>query len=139
MTREHLEAYKSKKAEIKELDNKIRNLSKDESFIVNSTILDYRTGYPRPQTIVGIDQDRFSRTLDRYQKRMELLKQECEDIENWIEDIEDSLTRRIFRMYFVEGLSQDKVSRAVHLDKSSVSRKIDKFLKLATNATNATL
>ena len=139
MKRENLDAYRSKKSEIKELDDKIRNIDKDDSFIVNSTVLDYRTGYPVPRSVVGVDEVRFNRTLNRYYKRRELLRQECEDIENWIEDIEDSLTRRIFRLYFVEGLSQDNVSRAVHLDKSNVSRKIDKFLKLATNATNATL
>lgn len=129
MTREHLESYKSKKAEIRELDAKIQNIYKGDSFIGNSTVLDYRTGYPVPQSVVGVEQGRLRSTLRRYQKRIELLKQECEDIENWIEDIEDSLTRRIFRMYFVDGLSQEYIAKSTNYSRGRVSQIISNFLK----------
>ena len=47
----------------------------------------------------------------------------------WIEAIPDSLTRRIFRMYYVDGMNQSRIAKRVHLSQSQVSRKIDGFLK----------
>ena len=55
MTKNRLEEYKSKKDEIRELQQKLDNLGKGDSLIGNDTILDYQTGYPRPQSIVGYD------------------------------------------------------------------------------------
>jgi len=139
MTKELLESYRSKKEEIVELNEKLLHLGEGDTMLGNDTILDYRTGYPAPQAVVGVDWDRFFRTGDRYRDRIEVLKEECRVVEDFIESIPDSLTRRIFRMYYVEGLSQKNIARNVHMDKSSVSRKIDKFLQVAPNATNATL
>lgn len=55
MTREKLEEYKSKKDEIHELQQKLQHLGEGDSLIGNDVILDYQTGYPRPQSIVGYD------------------------------------------------------------------------------------
>lgn len=75
----------------------------------------------------------------RYRNRIESLTAECEEVEKWIEDISDSLTRRIFRMYFVDGMVQTQIGKKVHLYRSRVSRKIDDFLKNAHKAQNALL
>ena len=137
MTREQLNSYKSKKAEIKELQYKLAHLGEGDSMIGNDTIFDYRTGYPRPQAVVGIDYEKIRRLRDRYKKQIDTLTTECEEVELWIEDISDSLTRRIFRMYFTEGLSQKEVATFVNLDRSRISRKIDDFLKNAHKAQKA--
>lgn len=139
MTREQLEDYKSKKAEIQELQYKLDHLGEGDSMVGNSTINDYRTGYPRPQSIVGVDWEKMERLDARYRKRIESLTAECGEVEQWIEDIPDSLTRRIFRMYFVDGMVQTQIGKKVHLDRSRVSRKIDDFLKNAHKAQNAQL
>lgn len=139
MTREQLESYKSKKAEIQELQYKLSHLGEGDSMIGNDTIFDYRTGYPRPQAVVGVDWEKMGRLSDRYHKRIETLTAECEKVEEWIEDISDSLMRRIFRMYFVDGLTQKQIGNVIHLDKSRISRRIDDFIKNAPKATNATL
>lgn len=131
-TREQLDSYKSKKAEIQELQYKLHN---GDFTVGNSTINDYRTGYPIPQSIVGVDWNRMT----RYRRRIETLEAECEEVERWIENITDSLTRRIFRMYFIDGLAQKQIGSVIHLDKSRISRKIDDFIKNASKATNATL
>lgn len=55
MTKEQLEEYKSKKAEIQELQYKLDHLGEGDSMIGNSVINDYRTGHPRPQSVVGVD------------------------------------------------------------------------------------
>lgn len=137
MTREQLESYKSKKAEILELQYKLIHLGEGDSMIGNDTIFDYRTGYPHPQAVVGVDWEKMDRLSARYHKQIGTLTVECEEVELWIESISDSLTRRIFRMYFTEGLSQKEVAAVVNLDRSRISRKIDDFLKNAPKAQKA--
>ncbi len=139
ITREQLEAYRSMQEEIRELNYKLQHLGDDDTMMASSTVNDYRSGYPVPQAVVGVDWDKVDRMYDRCVTRMEKLKKECEAIEEYIEGIGDSMTRRIFRMYFIDGLTQRQISREIHFDKSTVGRKIDKFLKVAPNAPNAPL
>ena len=128
-------SYRSKKAEIRELTAIIENRYQDESLIGNDVILDYSKSYPPiPQGVVGFDQAKYNRLQDRDRRRKENLEKECAEIEDFIEGIEDSLTRRIFRMIFIEGRRQKDVAKAVHLDRSSVSKKIDTFLQLSHNS-----
>lgn len=110
----------------------IENRYRDESLIGNDVILDYSKSYPPiPQGVVGFDLAKYRRLQDRDRRRKEQLEKECAEIEDFIESIEDSLTRRIFRMTFIDGEKQRKVAKAVHLDRSVVSRKINNFLKVA--------
>lgn len=131
MTKEMLQSYRSKKDEIAELDWVLRHRWQDEGMIGNNVVFDYRKGYPRPQSVVGFDYDRYDRLQDRDNAKKALLEQECAEIEEFVESIPDSLTRRIFRMSFIDGRKQKYVAKAVHLDQSRVSRRIDDYLKNA--------
>lgn len=135
MTREQLEGYRSKKAEIKELEARLLCLADDVTG--NSTIMDYRSGYPVPQSLVGVDKRKYWKRRDRYKCRIEQLERECEETEEYIENIQDSLTRRIFRMHFIEGNTLEKVGNRVGLEKSSVSKRIKRYIKLSTSSTNS--
>lgn len=127
MTRERLEAYRSNLDEIKELKDKLQKLPGSESLIGNSVILDYRRGYPQPQSVVGYDYDLEQRRRKRWEKRLEILRAEVTEVEDWIEAIPDSLNRRIFRMYYCEGMKQGKIAKKVHLSQAAVSKKISGF------------
>ena len=131
MTKEMLQSYRSKKDEIAELDWVLRHRWQDEGMIGNNVVFDYRKGYPRPQSVVGFDYARYDRLQDRDNAKKALLEQECSEIEEFVESIPDSLTRRIFRMSFIDGRKQKYVAKAVHLDQSRVSRRIDEYLKNA--------
>lgn len=122
MTKERMEAYYSMREEIKEITDK---LDCTDTFIGNDVINDYRSGYARPQSVVGID----FKKMARYENRLEKLKKECADIEEYIECIPDSMTRRIFRMYFLENISQTQIANKIHTDQSTVSRRIKEYLK----------
>ena len=130
MTREELEEYRSKKEEIAELEYKLKHISDNDEMVGNDVIMDYRTGYPRPQSVVGVDWDKYDNTKARYTSRMGKLQEECDAVEQFVEDIEDSMTRRIFRMYYIDGISQRDVAAAVHLSQTAISKKISEFLKM---------
>ena len=105
--------------------------------IGNDVILDYRNGYPMTQTVVGFDQKKYESLQARDMNRKKQLEKDCEEVELFIENIPDSITRRIFRMYFIDGRKQKEIAKKVHLDRSRVSRKIDDYLKNAHKAQNA--
>lgn len=129
MTREQLEQYRSKKDEIKELKYKLEHLGEGDSAIGNSIINDYRKGYPQPQAVVGVDWGKIDNAVKRYEHRMEKLNAECVSVEEFVENIEDSLTRRIFRMYYIDGISQSDIAKAVGYSRGRVSQKISNFFK----------
>ncbi|MCM1264044.1 MAG: hypothetical protein NC313_15135 [Butyrivibrio sp.] len=135
MNKELLSSYRSKKEEISELRNKLLNMGESDTLIGNDTILNYTSGYPVPQAVVGVDQGK----VKRYYKKIKALSKECKEIEDFIESIPDSLIRRIFRMHYIEGLSQKDIAKIIHMEKSNISKKISMFLKLSTNSTNSTL
>lgn len=137
ITKEALQSYRSKKDEIVELDWWLNNRWRSETMIGNDVIFDYSKGYPIPQSVVGFDQQKYERAQDRDLRKKQELEKECAEIEDFIEDIPDSITRRIFRISFIDGRKQKDVAKAVHLDRSRVSRRVDDYLKNAHKAQNA--
>lgn len=134
MTKERLASYRSNKQEIKELDWMLNNRWKSESMVGNDVVFDYSKGYPMPQSVVGFDQKKYERLQNRDLRRKTYLEKENEEIEDFVSRIKDSLTRRIFFQYYINGdkpVNQNVVSRKVHLDQSRISRKIDEYLKNA--------
>lgn len=130
MTKESLESYRSKKAEIAELHNALLELGDGKSMIDNDIILDCRSGYPVPQPVIGVDWGKVFRIESRYKNRISVLEEECQKVEDFVESIPDSLTRRIFRKSFIEGKTQEQVSKDVYLSQSSISKKINDLLKM---------
>lgn len=134
MTKERLASYRSNKQEIKELDWMLNNRWKSESMIGNDVVFDYSKGYPMPQSVVGFDQNKYERLQNRDLRRKTYLEKENEEIEDFVSQIQNSLIRRIFNHYFINGekpVKQSEVAKKVHLDQSCVSRKIDEYLKNA--------
>ncbi|HBA49485.1 MAG TPA: hypothetical protein DCZ91_17150, partial [Lachnospiraceae bacterium] len=74
-----------------------------------------------------IDWDRYDRIKSQYRNKIRTLEEKCSAVEEYIEGISDSMTRRIFRMYFLEGRKQKDIGKAVHMDRSRVSRKINDY------------
>lgn len=129
--KQRLEAYRSNIAEIKELQHKLEHLTSDDSLVSNSVILDYRKGYPQPQSVVGYDLNLERQRRARWTKRLAVLQTEINEVEAWIEAIPDGVTRRCFRMVYVDGMTQRQVAKQIHLDRSCISRKMDGYLKNA--------
>lgn len=131
MTKERLEAYKSEKQEIQELKNKLQIL-KPQDYTGNDVIIDYRSGFPVPKSVVGTDLDAYHSRKDRLISEISRLEQRCQEVEQWIDAIQDSLTRRIFRMYFEDGKKQREIAMTLHTDQSNISKKIEYFLAKTT-------
>ena len=142
MTKERLEAYRSSKMEILELEYTLNNRWKSDTMIGNDVIFDYSKGYPMPQSVPGFDWKRYERLQERDLKRKEFLETECTEIEDFVDGIKDSLIKRIFRMYYIDGrrnVTLEEVGKKVHMGRSGIGKKIDKFLKVSRNSPNSHL
>lgn len=139
MTLELLKSYRSKKDEVKELTYKLEHLGEGDSLVGNDVIFDYRSGFPVPKSVIGVDRNKYYSLKSRWGSRREQLIKECEQVEEYVEDIPDSLTRRIFRMHFIDGYTQKQIAHQVHMDRSTITKKIDNFLKVSPNSPKTTL
>ncbi|MCM1045622.1 MAG: hypothetical protein NC417_08940 [Candidatus Gastranaerophilales bacterium] len=117
------------KTEIAELEYAVSHLTEGDSLMGNDVIMDYRSGYPVPQSVVGFDYQKYLNLKDRYQKRIAILQKQTSEVEEFVEEIPDSLTRRIFRMKYIDKMPQAYIAKTIHMDQSSVSKKISKYLK----------
>ena len=90
-------------------------------------------------SVVGYDYDLEARRRERYESLRGKLQAENDNIEEFVFGIPDGMVRRIFRLYFLEGKTMDWIAREVHMEKSSISKKISKYLKLSPNSTKSTV
>ena len=132
MTKKRLEAYRSERQEILELRHKLQAL-KPQDYTGNDVIMDYRSGFPVPQSVVGTDLRAYHSRKEHLISEVSRLEQRCTEVEQWIEEIPDSLSRRIFRMYYMENNSQERVARTVYISQSLVSKKLSEFAKWNKN------
>lgn len=130
MTKERLESYRKDRDAQKMWQYKLDHLGEEDSLIGNDVIFDYRTGYPRPQTVVGEDRKKKERLRKQYQKKIDELEQKCIETEDWILTIPDSQVGQMCWMQYVDGKTQRKVAKKVHTAQSTVSKKISKYLKM---------
>lgn len=130
-----LKQYNDLQEEIKELEKEIKRLqnSKVEHDKVrgSSNVFPYTE---RSFTIEGYN----IHDVDRLRKRKEILRErktKCEDmklqIEEFINTIPDSRTRRVFRYRYIDGLNWLAVARKIGKHDESYPRKIihDRYLE----------
>lgn len=128
MTLDQLKAYRSEKAEIRELGEKLRAPLGSAEFYGTSIIKDYKTGYPRPQAVSGYDIEAERAARYRWAKKKAILEKRCREVEEYIDSIKDSRTRRVFRFYFEDGRTENQIGRIMHMERSLVSKIIKKWL-----------
>ena len=85
ITRKLLDNYRKLKREIPVLSMELAEMEQGEAGLGNSTIFDYSTGFARPQSVVGFDQERYDRRKRTYEHK----KEQAAAVERWIQNIED--------------------------------------------------
>ena len=133
LTEKELSQYKAIKSEIEDLNRRIAETNEAESVALGTVTgsSKYFPYLPKTFHVTGVDpidaskrQDKILELLrQRETLRDELLKKQIE-IEKYIAELQDSATRTIFRMYFIDGASQLQIARKLGYDQSIVSRRI---------------
>lgn len=135
MDKEQLKQIRYIKSEIEVIENQINNI---EPTMVTDKVTGSSAYFPYVQrsfTLEGIDTDEYERRVRRLQrkliKRKEKLLQLQEEINNFIDSIEDSLVRQIITLRYVDGLNWYEVSDRIGENSTSESvRKIaERYIK----------
>ena len=109
ITKKLLNDYSRYKREIPLLERELSEIHTTEAGLGSSTILDYTTGYPRPRAVVGFDHELF----ERKRKVLENKKVKVVAIEEWIEKIENTQTRIVFKMRYIQQKSWVKIAKEI--------------------------
>lgn len=109
VTRDLLDHYRKLKQEIPVLELELQMMKTTEAGLGNDTIFDYKTGYPRPQSVVGFDQRKY----DRRKKTLERKKEKAKIVDQWIDDIKDGQTRCVFRMFYKQGMTWKTIAKQI--------------------------
>lgn len=125
MTKEQLGQYKCLCLEIKELENRLNNLKRQE---VTDKVLSSASDFPYNQyelKIQGYEDDKYIEKIRvRLTRRIRRCKKLRLEIEEFIDGIEDSRTRLVFQLRYIEGWSWLKISLKLGSTHESYSRKI---------------
>ena len=109
VTRDLLDHYRKLKQEIPVLEMELQMMKTTEAGLGNDTIFDYKTGYPRPQSVVGFDQKKY----DRRKNTLECKKEKVKVMDQWIDDIKDGQTRCVFRMFYKQGMTWKTIAKQI--------------------------
>jgi len=125
VNKEQLQQYRALCLEIKELENKLNNLKRQE---VTDKVLTSASDFPYNQYELKIqgygDYKYIEKIRVRLIRRMKRYKKLRLDIEEFIDNIEDSRTRLVFQLRYIEGKSWVYISKQLGSSNESYARMI---------------
>ena len=96
-----------------------------------SVVMDYRKGYPQPKAwflgLTGSWHDRRRRSWIKRKHGAKLWR-------DWIRSIEDGQARYVFRMFYIEGMTWDRIAAKIGYSNNPDYPRLmirDKYLKRA--------
>ena len=69
--------------------------------------------------------------INEYNERKTKVEKETLEIESFISSIPDAETRLIFQYSFIDGMKQREIAEKLHMERSSISKKITEILQLS--------
>lgn len=139
MDRKKLKQYRALLKEIPMLEKKLDKLYEQEEKIpvVAGKVTKSSDDFPYivEHVSVQMDEPKQKDEIDKQIRINEQRKKQCEslktEIEQFIAGIEDSVDRQIFELMYMKGkkISQTKIGELLGYDQSTISLKINKYLK----------
>ncbi len=130
MTKEELSRYYYLKKEIKQIEERIKEI--DDTFLsanrINGMRYEKRLSNPQEQRMILIE--KYDKRLE--EKKDEALK-ELMKIEDFIDSINDPEIRMIFRYRYIELMEWNKIAMLVNMSERTVYRKHREILNMAVH------
>lgn len=142
MDKKTLNQYRALAKEIPKIKNDIVKLEKrlEEVPTVSGKVMKSGDEFPYIQGHVTVEMEEpkqateIKNQIRLKELRLDKAERDKTAIEEFIADIEDSTDRMIFELHFLEGKNQCKVGEEIGLERSSVSKRINKILQLSHNS-----
>ncbi len=127
MTKEELEQYRSMVAEIDEIRDRLN------SHTVHGTVTGSDSEFPYVQHVMSVGGVTETEANQRDMLLIRRLERQKQDIEQFIQSIPDSVTRRIFTYRYMDGTVRPSwqwiAFKIGHYDEQYARRKHNKYLK----------
>lgn len=129
MDKARLKKHKKNKNRLKRIDEKIEELCGREVQVVSGKVIGSSQDFPYIEVRTSVqmyepyENDRINKRIREYEAERLMLLQEVEEVDQYIDGIEDSEVREIFELSFVEGKKQREVAEEMNIDRSYVSKK----------------
>ncbi len=126
MTKEELSKYYYLKQEIKQIEDKIKEI--DSTFmrasLINCEKFERKLSNPQEKRMI---------LIEKYEQKLEIaINKSIEElikIEEFINSIEDPENRMIFRYRYIELKSWNEISSLIHISRSAIFERHNKILK----------
>lgn len=137
MDKKTLKKYKPNKDRLIRIENQIQELCEREPTVVMGKVTGSSADFPYTEVRTSVqmydpyeDENVRQQIRRKESDRLRILKEQ-EEVEDYINGIDDPEIKEIFELHYLEGKKQSEVAEIVNIDRSYVSKKISDYLKLS--------
>lgn len=135
MDRKTLKKYRSNKDRLIRIENQIQELCERESTVVMGKVTGSSADFPYTEVRTSVqmydpyEEENIRRQIRRKESdRLRILKEQ-EEVEDYINGIDDPEIKEIFELAFVEGKKQQEVADIIGYSRGRISQIISEYLK----------
>lgn len=136
MTYEELNRYNKLKLLVDDLDHRISTLREQLKNNAHDVVRGSSREFPytnKPFYIAGTKGNKKLREMERrWLIEVSKAEEELQLLDEFINKITDVENRIIFRKIFIDGMTQQQVAMIMHMDQSTISDRIHRYLKKHT-------
>ncbi len=135
MDKRTLKKYKPNKDRLIRIENQIQELCERESTVVMGKVTGSSADFPYTEVRTSVqmydpyEEENIRRQIRRKESdRLRILKEQ-EEVEDYINGIDDPEIKEIFELAFVEGKKQQEVADIIGYSRGRISQIISEYLK----------
>lgn len=141
-----LKKYIPNKARLKRIDARIEELCETEpAGEVMGKVRGSSKDFPYTEVRTSVmtpdpdEQERINKQIRKKEAERLQVVAEIQEVEEFLDGIEDVEIKEIFELLYVEGKKQREVAEVIGLERSVISKKITNYLNLHTKHKNSVL
>ena len=116
MTKNRLKKLRGLIKEAEHLEAEYKDMMWSPKTFVQDSVKDYRTGYPHNIVIQGYGSADFVALRQKLYDKRNLILKEIAEMEEWLNTVEDTRIRRILRLQYWDGLTQEEIAEKYECD-----------------------
>lgn len=133
--KQRLKKHKANKERLRRLEEKIQDLCSTEADEVMGKVRGSSKDFPYTEIRTSVlmpdsyEQEKIDKQIRKAEAERMLLKADIDEVDEYIEAIEDPEIKEIFELAFVEGKKQQEVADIVGYSRGRISQIISGYLK----------
>lgn len=139
MDKKTLSGYRKDKKELVAVEKTLTRLEEqlDNVPVVMGKVSMSRRSFPYIESHMTVQMtepnecERISKRIREKEKRRDVLLVRIASVEEFIDNMPNGIDKEIFEMWFLDGMSQKEIGETVGLERSAVSKRVDRYLVAA--------